>query len=400
MASLGWLFDFFTDMPQRLTQEQFISQCRQKHGDKYDYSKAVYKNGESKVCIICPIHGEFWQTAINHRWFGCGCPRCAREEVGRGNAHTKESFIARSIEIYGDEFDYSEVDYVGYNSKVKITCKQGHSFYRSPKIHLNKHSGCPFCSATAAAYRMSDGRTLFIKKAKKKYGDRYDYSKVEYVDNATKVCIVCPEHGEFWQTPAEHLSKRAHGCPMCHKLNVRKVVGVGINDVVGSVLGEEYYKAWIRMLRRAYSPKCHKYQPAYTNVTVSEDWHYLSNFKKWFEENYVEGYALDKDLLSRGAKVYSAETCCYIPPEINSALVHSSSNMGVHENHNKFETIVNRYGKRCFMGSFNTRAEAVNAYIKGKIAYIKELGESYYAKGLITKRVYDGLQNYSVPYPA
>lgn len=122
--------------------------------------------------------------------------------------------------------------------------------------------------------------------------------------------------------------------------------------------------------------------------------------KKWFEENYVEGYALDKDLLSRGAKVYSAETCCYIPPEINSALVHSSSNMGVHENHNKFETIVNRYGKRCFMGSFNTRAEAVNAYIKGKIAYIKELGEVYYAKGLITKRVYDGLQNYSVPYPA
>lgn len=154
------------------------------------------------------------------------------------------------------------------------------------------------------------------------------------------------------------------------------------------------------MLRRAYSPKCHKYQPTYTNVTVSEDWHYLSNFKKWFEENYVEGYALDKDLLSRGTKVYSAETCCYIPPEINSALVHSSSNMGVHENHNKFETIVNRYGKRCFMGSFNTRAEAVNAYIEGKVAYIKELGEVYYAKGLITKRVYDGLQNYSVPYPA
>ena len=59
---------------------------------------------------------------------------------------------------------------------------------------------------------MQDKTENFINKAKKIHGDKYDYSKVEYVNNHTKVCVICPKHGEFWQRPKPHLSK--HGCPI------------------------------------------------------------------------------------------------------------------------------------------------------------------------------------------
>ena len=53
----------------------------------------------------------------------------------------------------------------------------------------------------------------FIKKAREVHGDKYDYSKVEYVNNHINVCIICPKHGEFWQVPNSHLN--GNGCPAC-----------------------------------------------------------------------------------------------------------------------------------------------------------------------------------------
>ena len=62
-------------MPRKLTQEEFIKRAREVHGDKYDYSKVEYVNANSKVCIICSEHGEFWQKPASHL-LGCGCPYC------------------------------------------------------------------------------------------------------------------------------------------------------------------------------------------------------------------------------------------------------------------------------------------------------------------------------------
>lgn len=61
-----------------MTRDDFIKKCLEKHGNKYDYSKAEYKNADDKVCIICPEHGEFWQRPINHYKRGQGCPHCSR----------------------------------------------------------------------------------------------------------------------------------------------------------------------------------------------------------------------------------------------------------------------------------------------------------------------------------
>ena len=133
-------------MSKKVTTQEFIERSKQIHGDKYDYSKVEYKNCSTKVCIICPNHGEFWQTPSNHLK-NRGCPKCAGK-----NKTTEE----------------------------------------------------------------------FTKEAKKIHGDKYDYSKVEYHKNFEKVCIICPEHGEFWQTPANHLY--GYGCFKCgmHKTHESK----------------------------------------------------------------------------------------------------------------------------------------------------------------------------------
>lgn len=112
---------------RKITTDEFIAKAKLIHGDKYDYSKVNYNGSLTKVCIICPKHGEFWQTP---------------------NAHT-----------------------------------QG--------------QGCSKCGLQNSRERQASRKEEFITKARKKHGDKYDYSKVDYVNALTKVCIICPNHGEF-----------------------------------------------------------------------------------------------------------------------------------------------------------------------------------------------------------
>ena len=194
------------------TNEDFISDAKKVHGDKYDYSKVSYKGSFEKVCIICPEHGEFWQSPHSHL-IGRGCPKCRKK--GKKRKSTKEYFISRAFEKHGYKYDYSKVEYIDSFTKVCIICPEHGEFWQSPHNHLNcKNGGCPECSKRKTTNKQSCKKD-FIEKAKKIHGDKYNYSKVEYVNNRTKVCIICPEHGEFWQTPSAHLS--GHGCNECSK---------------------------------------------------------------------------------------------------------------------------------------------------------------------------------------
>lgn len=183
--------------------ETFINQAKEIHGDKYDYSKVEYVNNRTKVCIICPIHGEFWQTPKNHIK-GQGCNKCAIRYRAENNSLTKEKFIKRAKNVHGDRYDYSKVEYVNINTEVCIIDKKYGEFWQKPVYHLS-YKGCNLIRNTED----------FIKKAKEIHGDRYDYSKAEYVNSHVKICIICPEHGEFWQAPNDHLN--GHGCPLCGK---------------------------------------------------------------------------------------------------------------------------------------------------------------------------------------
>ena len=205
----------------KTTTEQFIQRAKEIHVDKYDYSKVEYVNPKTKVCIICPEHGEFWQTPDSHL-HGCKCPTCAgRKKI------TTEDFIQRAKEIHGDKYDYSKVEYVNNHTNVciishKINPLNGEEygeFWQTPKNHL-KGQDMPFIKIDKIKSKLRLTTEDFIQRAKEIHGDKYDYSKVEYVNNSTKVCIICPEHGEFWQTPANHLM--GQGCPICKESVLEK----------------------------------------------------------------------------------------------------------------------------------------------------------------------------------
>lgn len=200
-------------------KERFINKAKEKHGDKYDYSKVEYINAHTKVCIICPIHGEFWITPNSHL-NGCACSKC-----GRNKKMTTEEFIKKSQKIHGNKYDYSKVNYINSQTKVCIICPIHGEFYVSPANHLRER-GCPKCRTRnniIEPYKINKPMMVkhhtvdsFIDKAKKIHGDKYDYSKVNYKDNKTKVCIICPIHGEFWIRPDNFLN--GQGCKKCGDL--------------------------------------------------------------------------------------------------------------------------------------------------------------------------------------
>ena len=191
---------------RKLTTEEFIKKAKEIHRDKYDYSKAEYSGSKIKICIICPKHGEFWQIPNAHL-NGQGCPECSNTKK-----LTTEEFIKRAKKIHGDKYDYSKVKYSTNHKKICIICPKHGEFWQQPSDHLNGH-GCRKCLLDKLPNIKKLTTEEFIKRAKKIHGDKYDYSKVKYINSKTAVCIICPKHGEFWQIPNYHLSKC--GCQKC-----------------------------------------------------------------------------------------------------------------------------------------------------------------------------------------
>ena len=198
-------------------KKEFNDKARKVHGDKYDYTKVKYVNANTKVCIICPEHGEFWQTPNNHL-SGKGCYKCSGCYVP-----TTEEWIVSARKIHGDKYDYSNVEYVNNSTKVCIICPVHGEFWQIPINHI-KGYGCPKCGGNYIPTTEE-----WIASARKVHGDKYDYSKVKYVNNKTKVCIICPEHGEFWQTPSDH--KQGAGCPKCNLSHLERDVMHYLDDV-------------------------------------------------------------------------------------------------------------------------------------------------------------------------
>lgn len=193
-------------MPKSVTTAGFIQRARKVHGDRYDYSKAVYVAAKSMVTIICPEHGDFEQWPANH-YIGHGCSEC-----GGNKPLTLDRFIERAQKAHRGRYDYSRVELRNVESKVEIICPDHGSFLQRPASHL-KGFGCGRCGRIETAKKLSHPRERFLEDARRAHGDRYDYSQAVYVNALSKVTIVCPDHGAFRQKPANHI--RDIGCPVC-----------------------------------------------------------------------------------------------------------------------------------------------------------------------------------------
>ena len=196
---------------KRLTTEEFILRSNEIHKNKYDYSNVVYKNGKSKVEIICPVHGVFFQRPHNHS-IGEGCPLCGRSLVRKIRMSSVEEFVGKASVIHNNRYDYSKVIYDGNKKKVEIICREHGSFLQSPNNHLNGQT-CPECAKTVIADKNRKTTGEFIIDAEKVHGKRYDYSKVDYEHKDKNIAIECKKHGFFLQSPHNHIN--GAGCPRC-----------------------------------------------------------------------------------------------------------------------------------------------------------------------------------------
>ena len=210
---------------RKKTTEEFISELRAIYGDKYDYAKVAYDGANKHVTLICPKHGEF-SAQPAELLHGHACKGCSADEKRIGTA----DFIRKANSVHNGYFSYSKTEYKDSHSKVIITCPLHGDFQQSPIKHLNGQ-GCPICAKLKIRHkvtacvekRQNRAKTTeeYIAECKAIWGDRYDYSKVNYVNAETKVCIVCPEHSEFWIRPRSFVDvKHPRGCPKCSGRNL------------------------------------------------------------------------------------------------------------------------------------------------------------------------------------
>lgn len=205
-------------MSKKKTIDEFIFDCIKVHGNTYDYSLVNYIDNNTKVKIICTLHGIFEQTPNVHLYSKCGCPDCTNNRK-----MTNETFIKKAKEIHGDRYDYSLVDYVNSLTTVTIICSEHGPFKQSPNNHISKKHNCPNCKISKQLNTKD-----FIEKSNKIHNNFYDYSLVDYVNCLNKVKIICPIHGEFEQRPYNHT--KGIGCPFCNESKGEKLLVTILND--------------------------------------------------------------------------------------------------------------------------------------------------------------------------
>ena len=181
-----------------LPVEDFLESAKAIHGDKYDYSKVQYINRKTSVCIICPVHGEFWQSPKKHL-AGHGCEKCFRESLKKRYALGNKRFIEKACAIYNSFYDYGKVNYQNSNIPVTITCPIHGDFQQKPSVHLSGH-GCPHCGMIKRA----EARTVWTHESCYEEAKKYK-TKIEFKIAAPTAYSKARENGwliEYnWFTP-------------------------------------------------------------------------------------------------------------------------------------------------------------------------------------------------------
>ena len=304
------LFIYKCYFMKKLTTEDIIKRAKLKYGEKYDYSKISYVNYNTKITIICKKHGEF-KIRPDHFFEGCGCQKCSIENVSEKQRLSKNDFVKRSNAVHNNKYNYDKVEYRNARKKVCIICPKHGEFWQEPDAHL-RGSGCPKCNTFK-----NDKYTTeeFVRKAKEIHGDKYDYSKVEYINRLTPVCIICPIHGEFWQKPREHF--KGQGCQMCNESKLENEIKILLEE---NNINYESQKKF-RWLKNKYPMSLDFFLPEY-NVAIECQGE--QHFKdRDFFKNYTFEERLKMDILKlqlceeNGVKILYFSKKYFVPSEWN-----------------------------------------------------------------------------------
>ena len=213
-----------------MSTDEFIKKSIEIHGDEYSYEKTVFVNWDTKVIVTCKIHGDFEISPRHFIYRKHGCCKCRGRHISESKMFTKEYFIKKAIEIHGDKYDYSMVEYNGVDTEVDIACKKHGLFKQTPYNHINKKCGCPQCKYDNLSNKFRLKYDDLITKIFEKHGNKYSYPNLEneYKNNRSKITVVCPIHGEFKQIAAKHLYGR--GCPYCNESHLEKEISLLLKE--------------------------------------------------------------------------------------------------------------------------------------------------------------------------
>jgi hypothetical protein len=219
-----------------LTNKDFISKAVALHGAIYDYSKVIYVSTRKKVCIVCPVHGEFFQKPNSHLQ-GKGCSLC----VADGMRLTLDQFVKKANIKHNGRYSYEKALYRGHREKVCVICSIHGEFNVISGNHL-RGAGCPKCgrlNSMKAYFQKKINTAVFIKKSIEIHGrEKYDYSVTEYKGSKCKVTIICKTHGKFYQEPFKHL--KGSGCKKC-SVDIQKLTLSEFISNSNSIHGEGKY---------------------------------------------------------------------------------------------------------------------------------------------------------------
>lgn len=201
---------------KKKTKIEYIEIFNKKHNYFYDYSLMNYINNVTKIKIICPKHGIFEQRPNDHR--KSGCPKCHKLQLS--------DFIDKSNKVHNYKYDYILIKNIkNIKQKIKIICPEHGVFEQRIDGHING-IGCKKCADESYII----GVEKFIEKSNNIHRNKYDYSLVykNYINQHSKIKIICPNHGIFEQNASNHTS--GNGCPVCKESKGEKIIRYYLED--------------------------------------------------------------------------------------------------------------------------------------------------------------------------
>lgn len=206
-------------LKRRTGQEWIDERFIPVHGEKYNYSSIIdieWLKSKSKITIGCNTnkdHPQFEQSVHNHV-VGDGCPKCWQEKNSRFSDHNKNLFLSDAEDIFGNTYDYSKVNYCGYDIPVIIGCSLHGDFNKAPNEHISQEQGCPICGIIEKKRKLSFTLEEAISLANEVHDNKYDYSlNTKYYNSHERAFILCNKHGEFTTKWCTH--HRGSICPSC-----------------------------------------------------------------------------------------------------------------------------------------------------------------------------------------
>jgi len=185
---------------KKVTTVDFIENAYEVHRDRYDYSKVVYVKAREKVIITCKIHGDFPQSPNSHLK-GHGCPDC-----GGKKQWSQQKFVTEANRIHDGKYDYSMAFYRDMYTSVTISCPIHGHFEKKPVKHIHSEQGCQKCSKISRIKKLSRSQSEYLRLVREKHGSKYDYSNVIYTNKENYIEIRCKIHDwTFKQKAGNHL---------------------------------------------------------------------------------------------------------------------------------------------------------------------------------------------------